>query len=899
MAAPVHNEYNDSTRLISVFNLPLYDLRIKCKDVNYFGTIKDLTFLEFIEYVEFLLNDIVDLLVKSQLSGYTDNTPGNENRVDFDYYLCGGKALNNSINSTFLKKSFDFDIHVSSYDDDDRRRNLDGGDSLTNFSTRITRDINNFINNHWTIFIRKQIYRILRLNNIVSDEEEAFYIQNIANDNPMIPENPLFFRGVRGDIGVNIKHGLFMKLKFRNDLFYKIDTGPDVAYIYTNYQGGQLRNIVNLTPAERRQFHIPDVYPGHAPKTEAKVNGFTTAQKFNTKSRSNIIYMPYADILKENIINNTDLGFKIYKTSNNKNSIYSSYGIKYIDYPTMIANLINYLFLINTKTVKNLQKLKRILKPFLFNCSFLSNHMPFFNDDDIRDSRGNRITILEQRIGNILSQLLNNVTFPNYRETQIIVDKIPIELMINNVKVELFPGVNPNVDINIRNILNKVFTNYKSYYNYAIGNCQYLMSNQPNPVLNVIGHLYFFINGITNQQKIEIKTLLERIAFNSDQDNSFHIYDYTQNLYRSLNTYEINRSNQIATGIITPRYVRELHIRHTRIYFSDGTNSRLDQYNDFDYSIANYPNISESMDATFELFQNTINNPEIGVPVLDYINDQFTVYSFQDMLTYSTNSVRNMSGISNAKPGDIFVLPKYVSTTLKQNVNLGEIFRSNREFKTIFRIIINKNNRNWMYLNNYSAAAHEKELLIKRNSAFIIKNTETAKIHSDGTDYDINFITVELLNNLPAPEQLFLATFDKALHPFIGLSYNNNVLSSQIFKAAAQYTYNNLFSHPYDDATALINRFGDTLGEFTIEATQRFRDGDGIDQFLNRPNHGLTHAIRVSTLIYVNALNLYKYNSVANCRAILTPSFILKATIAGLFIVSGRCSEIGYAARLT
>ena len=58
---------------------------------------------ELYSLLETTLNDIVDNIFRFSLQGNLSNQP---------YVNIGGKAINQYISERFLKKSFDFDIHI-------------------------------------------------------------------------------------------------------------------------------------------------------------------------------------------------------------------------------------------------------------------------------------------------------------------------------------------------------------------------------------------------------------------------------------------------------------------------------------------------------------------------------------------------------------------------------------------------------------------------------------------------------------------------------------------------------------------------------------------------------------------------------------------------------------------
>ena len=56
----------------------------------------------------------------------------------------------------------------------------------------------------------------------------------------------------------------------------------------------------------------------------------------------------------------------------------------------------------------------------------------------------------------------------------------------------------------------------------------------------------------------------------------------------------------------------------------------------------------------------------------------------------------------------------------------------------VLKILINKNNNRWLFINKYSSYPDEFEVLIKRNSLFLVHNVETIVADDNITpDYEI------------------------------------------------------------------------------------------------------------------------------------------------------------------
>ena len=146
-------EYIDCNKKITVYNLPLFDTpQISIKEIKGIGGFSNVSLKKFIDLMEFSLFDIIDSLFKKSLKTYTNS----------DYYICGGKAINDLISNKII--SFDFDIHVKDHEDIDK------------ISKHISNNMKQVINESFRLTLRKQIYSILLKINAIDDSLKNYYM---------------------------------------------------------------------------------------------------------------------------------------------------------------------------------------------------------------------------------------------------------------------------------------------------------------------------------------------------------------------------------------------------------------------------------------------------------------------------------------------------------------------------------------------------------------------------------------------------------------------------------------------------------------------------------------------------------------------------------------------------
>jgi hypothetical protein len=168
-----------------------------------------------------LWNLIENILVSAIESIFNDALK----KMDKNYILIGGKGLNNIIKQTKLKKSFDYDIHIT-----------DNTVPLINFKKKLC----NFMNDNLNIFKQNRMYiaNTLFQYNIISQEDFSHY-----------KTKQLFYAGSRSRGLINID-GIFLSLKLRDSIFgtavYSNYPQETRNFVYFNIADIDYENILNF-----------------------------------------------------------------------------------------------------------------------------------------------------------------------------------------------------------------------------------------------------------------------------------------------------------------------------------------------------------------------------------------------------------------------------------------------------------------------------------------------------------------------------------------------------------------------------------------------------------------------------------------------------------------------------
>lgn len=129
---------------------------------------------------------------------------------------------------------------------------------------------------------------------------------------------------------------------------------------------------------------------------------------------------------------------------------------------------------------------------------------------------------------------------------------------------------------------------------------------------------------------------------------------------------------------------------------------------------------------------------------LKYLQDEFYVYRVQSYILFDSID-GDIFKPENLRSGDMIFIPYFQSTSYSKYYH-SEAYLHNNSF--VFRIKINKHNKKWVLIGNYTPYSDIKELLIDRNVVYKVINTSYKTIKFTNGNYrDIMVIDVELVDN--------------------------------------------------------------------------------------------------------------------------------------------------------
>jgi hypothetical protein len=853
------------------------------------------TFNNLIKYLEYLLVDIIDENLKYALKNYTPVT----GKLRPYYYLTGSKAINNMVD--FLNKSFNFDIHLYKYDDI-YDINKDFSSSITNI---LTRKFNN--KNSYAKYIRGVIFNKLKTYDLVDDNDKDYYLNN-----------ELFNYGNKYDDYSNIINSLFIKIKLKDDLFTKF--GSKVKY--TNIECD-----------------------------------------LNLYNGDNIIYLSFANIFRDKNVNFdlqiSDFTITPKKGLIDKELLYNCDDICYSNYYYNLYYLIYNICVNENERNSNLLKINKINNPYIYNLRFinsidkkkLNKYIQLFKSqfikikDDIK-KENTQLFINEEAHEKYIEKLeeniviINNKSLDKYDNIKIIMENI-FDIFLNNrqnilnKKKELciLKNILQDYSIDTIKIVNK--------YNYLSRKYEFF---------NMFSDLD--VNKVTGNNKYE--EILVEIIKNSDEpkdkekkDRFIHSYTTEHKIstsyIESLNTYNYFDLNMYCNLISLNL---ELKLEDKFINLVNG------------YDIT-YEGIVKEIDKIYDNFNIEVRD-KIKTKTLKIGNDDnlFDVFTMQLLVSLFYNDTKKSYEILNfdtLKTGDVIEIGQYISTTfVNDDCRIDYFLKVNSLKRKLFKIRLNATYNNWLYIGNYSNLPYEYEVLLKRNSKFIITNiTKEVIVINDGSLYDIELIELEILpsfNKLDIEEyekfkeqELDIDIEEKKDEEYKGFdnyifsliekktfqksgfgSYYDLVFKSKIFLHTTEYVYNNFLSKPYkeyelckeikpecnittdeelktiktkykEDGFDIDNMTKEQFNFMNNNLYQKYykRDSDGETLLpYVRPTYGLSHTLRISIFGQFIALNLLKFNTFPLITELITQEFLIKIGITLLFYVTGKESEL-------
>ena len=778
-------EYNDSKILIFVKNLPLFisngEQPLILKSIRTIKGIQDIELYEGINLIELSLSEIIDFLIKKSLHDTKIEALG------IDYYILGGKAINNIIKLKYLKKSFDFDIHVKKPED------------IINISKYITDYCNSELNKSYNKMFRYQIYKKLLLLNLVDNDSNLkhYYFHN----------NLIFYGNrINRTKPANQISGLFIKLKLRKNLFKY----NNIDIKYTNYL----------------------------------LNTDLNANDFDRIDVNNILYIPIADIDLDNVVT---FGINVYNTSS---SIYRNpfENINYADFSIILFNLLKCIVKVPNKIESNGKKLNNFIKSLYYNCNIYNEYNSL-----------NKFNTMYRKIIKSLKK---------YKDVIIYDDCFPSRCQ----KLHQFIDDNKVSDLSrmttygsfIEKLVNKII-NTEEFY---LQNCQVLLGEG-----NVLEETNIFRDDVNKDFPLQIAV---RILADLDQVNgSYFFLQYTDSLYKNLNTYCNYLNNNIPTDSLYP-----YEFNNTQFEYSI-----IGRDINFNNGIINYNDVITTMNNIYDLYHRN----ETLIPIRRVLKDNFYIYSSQLITNFTQmDSLVNRSFIdlSYIKVGDIIQISQYLSGTFNTEFDFS-FFNSYSSSNRIFlKIKINKNNKNWIIIDKYSINSQESEILLKQNSIFFIEKIDYKVVNINGKKKEYKIITLEICDN---------NNFDlirKKVLVSCGFNDFDNILKTPLFIKSLKYVYTTYFNKPYKESYCTHLAM-----EADMPITRINENGQRITELIYKYNHALAHTVRVACWIQLLYLQDRLYNELDTNT--YDQKFLMKTCIASIFMISGRESEAGFSTDFT
>jgi len=516
------------------------------------------------------------------------------------------------------------------------------------------------------------------------------------------------------------------------------------------------------------------------------------------------IYLPIVNISIEDKLNFGLLSNRMIKKNNFDKINYAEYGLLVYN---LIQFIINSSFTDNYKFKKNIKKLKLLLNMALYNCQFIKNNTV----DNIKT----QITILI----NMLYELI----VPVGKDPKKYYIVVPLEQQLNNLKLYINNTLIFARDTNIIEIIQHFLKAYEKIYLQKEDICT---TNKLLDFLNETLETHI-IDDAHIHEKLEIEKTFSEII--KALDTAKYIYKYTNHLYQLLNEY----CNYISFGL-----------DYTKIPVG--------------YYIANQiiPETIEDVCQTIDTIFNLTQTKYIETDILVKIKTTFTVYSFLELLSLQNENNNYSLEIDYVKTGDIIQMGQYISTSYAKNYNSTWFAKSDR---ILFKININKNNNRWIYLSSYSHSPDEKEILLMRNSYFVVTEITFEIVTNRNGIFEFRTISVDLCADLDEAHAKSKQLTEQPLR----------ITDDVRFRQAAKYAYDNYLSQPYKDDDKLLNSI--------------YRYNNALANSLRKASYIiLVHIFRKA----INNSQLFKHD-----YTIVTYNDLLKLCIAVMFSVTAIESE--------
>lgn len=573
----------------------------------------------------------------------------------------------------------------------------------------------------------------------------------------------------------------------------------------------------------------------------------------NKQYIKNDIYIPIIDIDTDDDLN---IGVKVYKTGINVGNVGDPHNFQYsiymspidkINYADLYVSTFNLIRLIamGYKTDNNIKKFKNLFNFNNYSCDVLTTYDQQYSN---------------LHINNIIPQITQNAN------TSLKADAVKYNTLAN-LNGKLIVNGNNYLDSKwkyldiLRDLHNKLDNEKK------LKICDSIFSpNKPNT-----GIKYIF-DGLNFTDSETFKNDLAFVAYNVDKKYEHMVFVYTtDDIYKNVNLYNIYINNGLDIDWTLNSWTSRINpTTQNKQFNTDTVNFSVNQ---------SLLNNNDSYDRVCNLLDNSIieyhKNLHLNNILFDKIPDDFDVITFQQISNFDLGG-SGITNVTDLRVGDTILYPQYISTTFSTNTDLTAFAFYNR---TILKIKLSKESASWMFVGPYSYVGHENEVFIGRNKYFLITDISTVVVYVKKTNIDYRLISLTLIDKPKEAINLSLTT-----KPDI-------VFKSPLFIYAANYAYDNHLSKPYNETN-----LSDVCPGLRFDwDSVMIINVDNNPKNIYRYNHGLVHSLRVASFIQLYGLIIKStLRDVDNIYSMITTELLWKASIAAIFMVTGRESEASF-----
>lgn len=579
------------------------------------------------------------------------------------------------------------------------------------------------------------------------------------------------------------------------------------------------------------------------------INGVTVNYDVTAQYTHNEIYLPIIDIDTDTVLNKGVIVMNsgvLDVTKFNSSTYISPYDrIRYADVYVLTFNLLR-LIALGYKQERNIKKFRNLFDFNKLSCDISKIFTPQKNTTH-----------------------LNNIT---------------PQINLNAALTLLADAQSHNAAGTIGNKLTIGTTNYvdNTYYSILHNYRKKFDSNKKKCVAKIGANVsltniaYIFAADMASSDKTA--HALSEISYNVDKNYDHIAFVYSTNdIYKEVNLFNVYNYNKFTIDWNNPSWHRNITPRNNNLSINNKT-LKVKVNGILLNNATAYNNVCKKLDDSIVEFHKQFKTS----PHMSKVADEFEVFTFQQIANFYFDS-GSLIGMMDLKVNDVIFYPQYISTSYSVRSDLSIFSHHN---KVILKIKLKKNDNVWMFMDRYSNASAEYEILIMRNKHYIVTDVSSIVAEIYGEPIEYKLISLSYVPSLESA--LALVTSPDV----ITTSTKDNIaIKTTQFIHAAIYAYDNHLSKPYAETNLALLCPG---LEFDLDVSMKVTI-NGTQKEIHRYNHALVHSLRVAAYVQLFGL-IYKYFSrnVESVYNMITSNLLWKASIVAIFLVTGRQSEASF-----